>query len=274
MLGVQLPLGLINIAGHATPSKELHWLLSVFAGIIMCKISKSILSSEAIIVKTFLLATFGWTLDEFPISAISPLFFTGYVKLDDQKKLEWNNRGFSSFHALVVAAASLYLLLESDLFRDGAQDELMINRTSASSDTILGISTGYFLADLAMIFYYFPALGGMEYVLHHGLSMFAIVQSLLSGQAQIYIFMVLFTESTTPFVNLRWYLDVADQKNSKLYVYNGVALFLGWLIKKVYPLGFYSLLTVPPILALLNIVWFWKIAKGLIKTLRKARHSQ
>ncbi|CAN4093453.1 unnamed protein product [Withania somnifera] len=269
MLVLQLPLGLISIAGHGTPSKELHWLLSVFAGIIMCKIVYRL------------------------TGAISTLFFTGYVKLDDLKKLEWNNRGFSTFHAFLVAAASLYLLLGSDLFRDGAQHELMINRTSVFSDTILGISSGYFLSDLAMIYYYFPALGGTEYVLHHGLSMFAIVQSLFSGQAQIYILMVLFTECTTPFVNLRWYLDVAGRKNSQLYVCNGVALFLGWLvarillfffffyhmfshfdqIKKVYPLGFYSLLTVPPLLALLNIVWFWKIAKGLIKTLRKARHS-
>ncbi|XP_047252935.1 TLC domain-containing protein 4-B isoform X1 [Capsicum annuum] len=201
-----LGLGLISVAGHA---KELHWLLAVFAGIIMCKIVYQL------------------------TGAISPLFFMGYVKLDDLKKLEWNNRGFSTFHALLVAAASLYLLLESDLFHDGARDDLMINRTSAFSDTILGISTGYFLADLAMIFYYFPALGGTEYVLHHGLSVFAIVQSLLSGQAQIYIFMVLFTESTTPFVNLRWYLDVAGQKNSQLYVCNGVALFFGWLVARI-----------------------------------------
>ncbi|KAF3666428.1 putative transmembrane protein 56-B-like isoform X2 [Capsicum annuum] len=181
-----LGLGLISVAGHA---KELHWLLAVFAGIIMCKIVYQL------------------------TGAISPLFFMGYVKLDDLKKLEWNNRGFSTFHALLVAAASLYLLLESDLFHDGARDDLMINRTSAFSDTILGfprvltrsrlyfprttllslplkdlnISTGYFLADLAMIFYYFPALGGTEY------------------------------------------LDVAGQKNSQLYVCNGVALFFGWL---------------------------------------------
>lgn len=110
------------------------------------------------------------------------------------------------------------------------------------------ISIGYFITDLAMILWRFPALGGLEYVswkilfffslgcctylytfmmrwiqypsyvirkwqtnlfisfkvLHHGLSMFAMIQSLLSGQAQIYILMVLFTESTTPFVNLRW----------------------------------------------------------------------
>ncbi|KAG6415524.1 hypothetical protein SASPL_122936 [Salvia splendens] len=160
-----------------------------------------------------------------------------------------------------------------------------------------------------MILYQYPALGGVEYLIHHGLSLFAITQSLFSGQAQIYILMVLFTESTTPFVNLRWYLDVAGQKNSKLYIYNGVALFLGWLVariflfvfyfyhmyvhfdqvskhltfntavrslvvKLVYPLGFYSLLTVPPVLAAMNLFWFWKIARGMVRTLSKARHSQ
>lgn len=30
--------GLMNIAGHATPTKELLWLSAVFAGILMCKI--------------------------------------------------------------------------------------------------------------------------------------------------------------------------------------------------------------------------------------------
>ncbi|KAL6952640.1 hypothetical protein U1Q18_043967, partial [Sarracenia purpurea var. burkii] len=131
-------------------------------------------------------------------------------------------------------------------------------------------------------------------VLHHALSLYSIILSLVSGQGQYYILMVLFTESTTPFVNLRWYLDIAGQKNSKLYVFNGVALFFGWLVarvflfifffyhmfshfdqvKKVFSLGFYSLLTVPPVLALMNFFWFWKIAKGLVKTLSKARHRQ
>ncbi|KAL3531008.1 hypothetical protein ACH5RR_010330 [Cinchona calisaya] len=271
MVGFQLlTVNLVNIAGHATSTKGLQWLLSVFVGISMCKIVYDL------------------------TGVISSMFFIGYAKLNDKEKLEWNNRGFSTFHALVVAAASLHLLILSDLFDEGSKDELIINRTSTFSDTILGISIGYFLSDLAMIFYHFPALGGMEYVLHHGLSMFSIIQSLLSGQGLIYILMVLFSESTTPFVNLRWYLDTAGQKKSKLYVSNGLALFLGWLVarillfiyffyhmfthfdqvKKVYPLGFYSLLTVAPVLAMMNVFWFWKIARGLIKTLRKAGHSK
>ncbi|XP_071917788.1 uncharacterized protein [Coffea arabica] len=228
-----LTVGLIDIAGHATLTKEQHWLLSVFLGIVMCKIVYDL------------------------TGVVSSVFFSGYAKLDKKGKLEWNNRGFSTFHAIVVAAASLHLLIASDLFDAASQDELIVNRKSPLSDTILG-------------------------VLHHGLSVFSIIQSLLSGQGLIYILMVLFTEITTPFVNLRWYLDTAGQKDSKLYVCNGLALFLGWLVarillfmyffvhlfshfdqvKEVYTLGFYSLLTVPPVLAMMNAFWFLKIARG------------
>ncbi|MBA0762258.1 hypothetical protein Gotri_011898 [Gossypium trilobum] len=239
--------------------------------------------------------------------------------------MEWNNRGFSTFHALIAAWASLYLLLFSDLFDEDSSNDLIVNRSSIISNMFLGFSIGYFLSDLAMVFWHFPALGGLEYVsresclmlfillfckrvvigrvilfggvfpivevcmevslayvalggawylvglfclvglfqtpncsglarkalpeasqtpskwfillisylcqvLHHGLSMFSISLSLMSSQGQIYILMVLFSESTTPFVNIRWYLDVAGRKSSTIYIYNGIALFFGWLV--------------------------------------------
>ncbi|MBA0609764.1 hypothetical protein Godav_010706 [Gossypium davidsonii] len=174
--------------------------------------------------------------------------------------MEWNNRcnfvlyslilyrGFSTFHALIAAWASLYLLLFSDLFDEDSSNDLIVNRSSTISNMFLGFSIGYFLSDLAMVFWHFPALGGLEYrvmigrvilfggvfpiveVLHHGLSMFSISLSLMSSQGQIYILMVLFSESTTPFVNIRWYLDVAGRKSSTIYIYNGIALFFGWLV--------------------------------------------
>ncbi|KAG1365568.1 putative protein SCARECROW 2-like [Cocos nucifera] len=203
-------------------------------------------------------------------------------------------RGFSTFHAVLAAAVSFYLLVISDLFEDGARGELMINRKSVLSETMFGISLGYFLSDLAMILRFFPSLGGKEYVLHHGLSIYSIFSSLILGKAHIYILMVLFSEATTPFVNLRWYLDIAGQKSSNMYIYNGMALFLGWLVarillfiyffihiyvhfdqvKTIFPLGHYSLVTVPPILALMNVFWFWKIFKGMMKTLSKKRHTK
>ncbi|KAL3616260.1 hypothetical protein CASFOL_039650 [Castilleja foliolosa] len=261
---------LMDISSHATPTKQLHWLSSIFAGVLMCKIV-------------------------FDLTGVisSSLFKEYYNKLSNKDKLEWNNRGFSTFHAIVVAAGSLYLVVFSELFAD-PQDGLIINKSSTLSNTVLGVSIGYFLSDLSMILYQYPALGGIEYVIHHGLSMYSIILSLLSGQVQMYILMVLFTEITTPFVNLRWCLDVAGLKNSKLYIYNGVALFFGWLVARiilfvfffyhmfnhfdevrlVFPLGFYSVVSVPPVISLMNVFWFWKIAKGMVKTLKKARHSQ
>lgn len=250
--------------------KEILWLASIFSGIILCVL---VYASTAI---------------------LSSLLFKCYGKLNSVEKIEWNNRGFSTFHALFVSSASFYLLILSDLFNVKSHDDLVITRSSTLSDTVLGISIGYFLTDLAMILWNFPALGGIEYVLHHGLSISSITLSLLSGQVHIYILMVLFSESTTPFVNLRWYLDLAGLKSSKLYIWNGVALFFGWLVariflfmflfyhigthlnevKEVFLFGFYTLIMVPSVLAVLNIFWFWKIAKGLVKTLTKAKHSK
>nr|CAB3461148.1 unnamed protein product [Digitaria exilis] len=205
-----------------------------------------------------------------------------------------NSRGFSTFHALAAAAVSFYLLVLSDLFTESAPSHsAIVDRKSWLSDAMFGVSLGYFLTDLAMILWYFPRLGGKEYLLHHGLSMYSISLSLPSGKGHIYILMVLFTEATTPFVNLRWYLDLAGRKGSKLYLYNGVALLVGWLVARVilfvyffahvyihfdqvrsaFPLGFYSMLTVPPVLSLMNLLWFCKICKGAVKTLCKAKQS-
>lgn len=252
------------------PTEQILWPLSVFSGIIMCKIVYEI------------------------TARISTLYFKGYNKLSKSQKIEWNNRGFSTFHAIVAAAVSFYLLVISDTFKEGSSDVLIIDRKSLLSDAIFGLSLGYFLSDLAMILWLFPSLGGKEYILHHGLSMYSIFLSLISRQGQIYILMVLFTEITTPFVNLRWYLDVAGQKNSTLYIYNGVALFFGWLIariilfiyfyihmylhfdqvKRVFPLGFYSLLIAPSTISVMNVIWFKKIFRGMMKTLSRRKHEQ
>ncbi|KAI7738462.1 hypothetical protein M8C21_031591 [Ambrosia artemisiifolia] len=270
MLGLDYTsIGLNIMDDYSRLSSERRWLISAFGGIIMCKLSY-----------------------EFT-GIVTPFIFKGFSKLNKAQKLEWKNRGFSTFHALFVATASLYFLLISDLFDENAHEELIVFRKSTLSETILGMSSGYFLSDLAMIIWTYPTLGGLEYVLHHGLSMFAIMQSILTGEVEYYIFMVLFTESTTPFVNLRWYFDVAGLKSSKRYLWNGVAMFLGWLVARIVLFGFffyhlynhidqvrhahmitfYGLQIVPPVLAIMNLLWFFKIAKGMIRTLRKKTHT-
>ncbi|CAJ1965138.1 unnamed protein product [Sphenostylis stenocarpa] len=95
------------------------------------------------------------------------------------------------------------------------------------------VSVGYFISDLGTILWFFPSLGGYEYVIHHLLSLVAVAYSMCSGEGQLYTFMVLISETTTPGINLRWYLDVAGMKKSKAYLINGIVIFISWLVARI-----------------------------------------
>lgn len=98
-------------------------------------------------------------------------------------------------------------------------------------------------------------------VIHHLLSIVAVAYSMLTGEGQLYTYMVLISETTTPGINLRWYLlfssdlilkrfgvlfqffyayqfgvwrylDTIGMKRSKAYLINGVAMFFAWLVQR------------------------------------------
>ncbi|KAL2482199.1 Translocation associated membrane protein [Forsythia ovata] len=222
---------------------------------------------------------------------ISPVYFKSYSSLAKTKQIEWNNRAISTFHAVFVATMSLYLILCSDLYSDNQLRGPITLRSSKLSTSSLGVSVGYFITDLGMILWFYPSLGGMEYVFHHLLSMTGVTYTMLTGEAQVYTFMVLISEATTPFINMRWYLDEAAMRRSRAYIINGVMMFLAWLVARillfVYLFYHYYLhynqvmqmrvfgrllvLVVPSLLTVMNLIWFWKISKGLKKMVAK-RH--
>ncbi|KAG6383298.1 hypothetical protein SASPL_156957 [Salvia splendens] len=117
---------------------------------------------------------------------ISTFYFINYNALTKIQRMDWNNRAISTLHAL---------------------------------------SVGYFLSDLGMICWQYPSLGGPEYVLHHSLSAIAVAYAMYMGEGQLYTYMVLISEITTPCINMRWYLDVSGLKNSIAYLINGVIIF-------------------------------------------------
>ncbi|GAB4847799.1 hypothetical protein Ancab_026862 [Ancistrocladus abbreviatus] len=222
---------------------------------------------------------------------ISVIYFKGYSGLSRLQQVEWNNRAISTLHAIFITIMSLYLTFCSDLYADDEQRGLIIFRSSPLSIFVLGVSVGYFLSDISMIFWFYPSLGGMEYVLHHFLSMTALAYSMFTGLGQLYPFMALISEATTPGINLRWYLDAVGLKRSKAYMVNGVVIFLTWLvariilfaytfyhiylhynqIKQLPRFGLFLILIAPFVLAILNLMWFGKITRGMLKTLAK-RH--
>ncbi|PPS13707.1 hypothetical protein GOBAR_AA06910 [Gossypium barbadense] len=230
----------------------------------------------------------------------SNVYFKSYPGLSKLQRTEWSNRSISTFHAIFIAIISLYFVFWSNLYSDHEYAGPITFRSSALSTFTLGVSLGYFLSDLAMIIWFYPFLGGMEYVLHHLLSVAGIANPMLTGEGQVYTFMVLISESTTPGINLRWYLDTAGMKRSRAYLINGVVMFVAWLVarillfmylfyhiylhydqptaifssnqvKQVNSLGQLLISIVPLVLSVMNLMWFGKIIKGLMKTLAK-RH--
>ncbi|MQM10061.1 hypothetical protein Taro_042950 [Colocasia esculenta] len=159
----------------------------------------------------------------------------GYTSLTKIQRIEWNNRGMSSVHAFYITTMSLYLVCFSSMFSDDGPGGLVVFRSSPLSIFTLGVSVGYFITDLAMIFWLYPSLGGMEYVIHHLLSVFGISYAMYSGEGQLYTFLVLISETTTPGINLRWFLDTAGMKRSKAYLINGVLMFFAWVVSQTAP---------------------------------------
>ncbi|XP_073151161.1 uncharacterized protein [Henckelia pumila] len=222
---------------------------------------------------------------------IGAVYFKSYSGLSKSPQIEWNNRAMSTLHAVFIATASLYFVFWSDLYsNDEVVGPITLRRSTLSSFS-LGVSTGYFLSDIGMIFWLYPSLGGMEYVIHHLLSVAGVSYTMLTGEGQLYTFMVLISEATTPWINLRWYLDEAGMKNSRVYLMNGIVIFLAWLVARIllfvyifyhmyvhhgqvmqmHTAGVVLVHAVPSTIAVMNLVWFGKIFKGLKKTLARGK---
>ncbi|XP_073295977.1 uncharacterized protein [Primulina huaijiensis] len=225
---------------------------------------------------------------------IGAIYFKSYSGLPKSQQIEWNNRAMSTLHALFITTVSLYFVFWSDLYSNDEVLGPITLRRSTLSSFALGVSAGYFFSDLGMIIWFYPSLGGMEYVIHHLLSVVGVSYAMLTGEAQVYTYMVLTSEATTPWINLRWYLDEAGMKNSRLYLTNGIIIFLSWLVarillfvylfyhtyvhygqvKQMHASGVVLVIVVPFIISVMNFVWFGKIFKGLKKTLAKRKKSQ
>ncbi|PON62042.1 TRAM/LAG1/CLN8 domain containing protein [Trema orientale] len=220
---------------------------------------------------------------------LSTYYFKNYVSLTKIQQTEWNNRGISTVHAIFITIMSLYFVFWSDLFSDQRQAGFITFRSSPLSTFALGVSVGYFIADLAMILWLYPSLGGVEYVVHHSLSGIAVSYSMFSGEGQLYTFMILISEITTPEINIRWYLDTGGMKRSIAYLINGVVIFFLWLAARIllfgyvfyhvylhyhqviqmHIFGYLLVMLVPSVLAIMNLMWFGKILKGLKKQIAK-----
>jgi hypothetical protein len=69
---------------------------------------------------------------------LSSFYFKGYSSLTKIQRVEWNNRGMSSAHAIFITAISLYLVMSTDLFSDRLKGPITF-RNSIISTFALGV---------------------------------------------------------------------------------------------------------------------------------------
>uniref|UniRef100_A0A0D9V663 TLC domain-containing protein n=1 Tax=Leersia perrieri TaxID=77586 RepID=A0A0D9V663_9ORYZ len=179
---------------------------------------------------------------------ISSLYCKSYSSLTKFQKLEWNNRGMSTIHEIFITLMSVYLVFFSNLFSDELDGPVTF-RSSNLSNFTLGVSLGYFITDLAMIFWAYPSLGRMEYVLHHMLSIVSLVYAIYSEEGQLYTYMV---ARIILFVYLFYHIYFHYDQVKQMSTFSCILIF-----------------AVPTILLAMNTIWFAKILRGLKKTLAK-----
>ncbi|GMH41968.1 hypothetical protein BSKO_09887 [Bryopsis sp. KO-2023] len=211
---------------------------------------------------------------------LSPLLFKQYASLDYRGRRDWDGRYHSTVHAVVITILGAACVIEFS-----QQEVNVMHWTTRASNVGLGISLGYFIADVFLILKY--KIGDRVMIIHHVACSVCLVAGILVEGCHFYALFALLAECTTPSINLRWLLDAAKMRGAKIYFYNGLALLASWffvrvvffpylfihiyqnrvILAKAHPWVMPLALGAGVIIYLLNLMWFQKILRGALKLL-------
>ncbi|KAL0485517.1 tmem56b [Acrasis kona] len=223
------------------------------------------------------------------------MFPNSYGKLDEDHRIEWNSRILSNVHAIVVVIYCVYIIFNSSCTEKYLHDIDVIYGCEHSL-YVLSISLGYFLYDTVIILMNYNQLGGASMMFHHISSIACIC--ILNSYRQFTLIPLSYclTEITTPFVNQRFFFDKAEKKNSKRYTFNGLLMWLGFVLFRctMIPLSVYIVYTKYDVMrekmpiflryclyaqviniSVLNLFWTYKITMGIVSTLiKRSKHTK
>ena len=165
---------------------------------------------------------------------ISPILSTTYRELDSSDQGWWCSSMTSTLHAVLVVYLVICALLTTAEFTSADSD---LHFTTPESTFIIEIFWGYLISDLLCVLYYNKRWHGwLPTLVHHICGAFTMGFFLNHGYSHTLSLICILVEFTTPFVNLRWFLDKLGMKGSSLYFWNGLAMTLSWFVVRV--LGF------------------------------------
>eukprot|EP00818_Percolomonas_sp_WS_P005954 CAMPEP_0117447648 /NCGR_PEP_ID=MMETSP0759-20121206/6986_1 /TAXON_ID=63605 /ORGANISM="Percolomonas cosmopolitus, Strain WS" /LENGTH=208 /DNA_ID=CAMNT_0005239995 /DNA_START=282 /DNA_END=908 /DNA_ORIENTATION=+ len=193
----------------------------------------------------------------------------------------WNNFILSSIHAVYAFAIAFYSLFLSGDFVDQSPVT-----TSMLATKLVMFSMGYFIADFIVAYHAGVLEAGA--IIHHLVVLTSELFLMVYWRFHIVGLASMLTELTTPLINNRWLMDKSNMKDSMLYVVNGLAIWFGWVVCRLsftFWLGYFfwanrveMFLNSPLfcvvfimlqgfLLSSLNVYWFYKITKGVVKAL-------
>lgn len=226
---------------------------------------------------------FCWFLLAISRKIFSRLLPNLYNKLNPAQRLEWDSRVVST-----LASLSASTLLVPSILKGACRVEPGVE-CAAANELGIGVVMGYLTYDFLLVAAnYGTPLFAVSTVVHHILGLSTVLIPSLFNAGFSTLSLATLAELSTPFVNLRWHLDVAGKRGTPLYNANGLAIwgmFLGArLIAGVY--NFYLLFTRywTPLLQsshmilaysvlfqiaffALNCYWFYFITIGILKGL-------
>eukprot|EP00033_Pygsuia_biforma_P001185 GCRY01001347.1.p1 GENE.GCRY01001347.1~~GCRY01001347.1.p1 ORF type:complete len:302 (+),score=29.76 GCRY01001347.1:80-985(+) len=258
---------------------------------------KHIQDGDAVVLVSvfFVLNIMFYMLSHYVLKFVFPKLFEA---LKEKNRVDWCCRVVSSINALVScfggAYCFFYEILPSDHFVE-----------SSYSSVLLAVSylAGYITYDFLLILYHFSVLADTPTVLHHFAVMGAVLYMLTSKHYQGVAMWLLLNESSTIFLNLRWFLlkinEALDKFGRPLYFYvppiaftiNAGLFYLFFFLSRVlgdsYLLylfyantGFLPLadrvpgLAILTSLCLLNVFWFYEINRFLVRGERRKAHTE
>jgi len=216
--------------------------------------------------------------------AASSVLSKTYRELDEPQKGYWSASLVSNLHACYVFMLAVKALRETPSFLTTTNFQLSTPASLECSMCFLG----YIGSDLFFVLWYNKKWGGMVATLtHHIFILICWGLFIYDNNGQIFALVGALCEASTPFVNCRWFLDKLGMKKSPLYVVNGLAMSFSFFLFRVVGFlwmgtrlvaqreGFAALPIHSSVLYLLSygvgttlqLFWFSKIAKGMMKAL-------
>jgi hypothetical protein len=223
-------------------------------------------------------------------AAIANVYSPTYRKLDDATKSFWAASMVSNIHAVLVCYLCFVAGRELDIFHSTD-----FWGTTAESNTACAAFLGYLVSDLLLALYYMDRWSGyIANIIHHIVCLMFWYELLVGGYGHVFGMGGMFLECTTPFINQRYFMDKAGQKDSLLYVINGVFMTVLWFIFRIcffagvgYRIyAFRTELMALSTRQIINVIvpyvagyalqffWFSKIVKGILKVLRQSKSNQ